>query len=137
MTEWNASGYSRIAQLQERMAAEALGLLKLKGRERILDIGCGNGKVTAQIASRIPKGSVVGIDPSSDMIAFARNQFPTAEYPNLHLEVADARSLPFRDEFDLVASFNALHWIPDQDAALGSIRHTLKPDGMAQLRLVP
>jgi len=137
MTEWNASGYSRIAQLQERMAAEALGLLKLKGRERILDIGCGNGKVTAQIASRIPKGSVVGIDPSSDMIAFASNQFPAATHPNLHFEVADARSLPFRDKFDLVVSFNALHWIPDQDGALRSIRMAMKPDSVAQLRLVP
>ena len=137
MTEWNASGYSRIAQLQEKMAAEALGLLKLKGTERILDVGCGNGKVTAQIASRVPEGAVVGIDPSSEMIAFASSQFPFAMHTNLQFEVSDGRSLRFRDEFDLVVSFNALHWIPDQDAALRSIRMAMKPDSVAQLRLVP
>jgi trans-aconitate 2-methyltransferase len=137
MTEWNASGYSRIAQLQERMAAEALRLLKLNGTERVLDIGCGNGNVTAQISSRVPEGAAVGIDPSSEMIAFASSQFPSATHTNLQFEVGDARSLRFRDEFDLVVSFNALHWIPDQNAALRSLRSTLKPDGMAQLRLVP
>jgi len=50
MTEWNAAGYGRIAHLQERMAAD-LGLLNLEGSERVLDVGCGNGKVTARIAS--------------------------------------------------------------------------------------
>jgi trans-aconitate 2-methyltransferase len=137
MTEWNASGYARIAQLQEAMAAEALSLLNLKGSERVLDVGCGNGRVTAQIATRVPDGSVVGIDPSADMIAFAASQYLSATYPNLSFETGDARSLPFRDEFDLVVSFNALHWIPDQDTALRSIRQTLKPESTAQLRLVP
>jgi trans-aconitate 2-methyltransferase len=137
MTEWNASGYSGIAQLQERMAAEALGLLKLTGTERVLDVGCGNGKVSAQIATRVNRGSVVGIDPSSEMIAFASSQFPSATHTNLQFEVGDARRLPFRDEFDLVVSFNALHWIPDQDAALSSIHRAMKPDSVAQLRLVP
>jgi len=137
MTEWNASDYSRIAQLQEAMAAEALSLLHLKGTERILDVGCGNGRVTAQIATHVPEGSVVGIDPSADMIAFAASKYPSAAYPNLRFESDDARSLPFRDEFDLVVSFNALHWIPDQDTALRSIRQTMKPASATQLRLVP
>ncbi len=137
MTEWNAPGYARIAQLQEVMAAEALALLKLNGAERVLDVGCGNGKVTAQIATRVPRGAVVGIDPSSEMIAFASNQFASTTYPNLRFQTGDARNLPFCDEFDLVASFNALHWIPDQDTALRSIRRTMTPNGVAQLRLVP
>jgi trans-aconitate 2-methyltransferase len=51
--------------------------------------------------------------------------------------VADARLLPFKNEFNLVVSFNALHWIPDQDAALHSIRSAMIFDGRAQLRLVP
>jgi trans-aconitate 2-methyltransferase len=51
--------------------------------------------------------------------------------------VADARRLPYRDEFDLVVSFNALHWVPEQDAALASIRAALKPRGRALLRMVP
>jgi len=59
MTEWNAAGYARIGGLQEAMAAEVLSLLELKGAERVLDLGCGSGKVTAEIAARVHKGTVV------------------------------------------------------------------------------
>ncbi len=137
MTEWNAADYSRIGQLQEHMAAEAMGLLHLTGAERVLDIGCGNGKVTARIAAAVPQGSVIGVDASQDMIDFASRQYGPSAYSNLRFERADARSLPFHEEFNLVVSFNALHWIPDQDVALRSIRTTMKPNGRAQLRMVP
>ena len=137
MTEWNAPGYARIGGLQEAMAAEVLGLLELTGNERVLDLGCGNGKVTAEIAARVPDGLVVGVDASSEMIAFATTHFPPDAHPNLRFEICDIRRLPFREEFDLVVSFNALHWLPDQEEALRAIRSAMKPDGLAQLRLVP
>jgi trans-aconitate 2-methyltransferase len=137
MTEWNAPGYSRIATLQEVMAAEVLLLLRLKGTERVLDLGCGNGKITAEIAARVPEGSVVGIDASAHMIAFASEQYASATHPNLRFEASDIRHLPFREEFDLVVSFNALHWIPEQAEALRSILSAMKPGALAQLRLVP
>ena len=136
MTEWNAADYSRHSSLQEAMAQEVLALLDLKDSKRILDVGCGDGKITAEIAARSPQGSVVGVDPSRDMIAFAQSHFGPATRPNLRFEVADARSLTFKQEFDLVVSFNALHWIPEQDAALASIHSALISDGRAQLRLV-
>ena len=137
MTEWNAPGYARIAALQEVMAAEALSLLHLEGRERVLDLGCGNGKITAQIAALVPEGSVVGVDASARMIAFAAEQYSSATHPNLQFETSDICRLSFHEVFDLVVSFNALHWIPEQDAALRSIRSAMKPGAMAQLRLVP
>jgi trans-aconitate 2-methyltransferase len=137
MTEWNAPGYARIAGLQQAMASEALSLLRLQGTERVLDLGCGNGKITAQIAARVPKGSVVGVDASAQMIAFAAEQYARATHPNLHFETCDIRHLPFRGEFDLVVSFNALHWIAEQDEALRSIRSAMKAGAIAQLRLVP
>jgi trans-aconitate 2-methyltransferase len=133
MTEWNAPGYARIATLQESMAAEVLGLLVLNGNDRVLDLGCGNGKVTAEIAIRLPQGFVVGIDASSQMVAFASANFIR---PNLRFETCDIRALPFQKEFDLVVSFNALHWIPDQQTALRGIHSALKRNGKAQLRLV-
>jgi trans-aconitate 2-methyltransferase len=134
MTEWNAPGYARVAQLQEAMAAEVLSLLHLQGTERVLDLGCGSGKVTAEIAARVHQGTVVGVDSSAEMIAFASAHF---RRPHLRFETGDVRRLMFRQEFDLVVSFNALHWIPEQEEALRSIRSALKPDGLAQLRLVP
>jgi trans-aconitate 2-methyltransferase len=135
MTEWNASEYARISTLQAAMASEVLALLDLKGTERVLDVSCGNGKTTAEIAARLPQGSVLGVDASADMIAFAATH--GAVHPNLQFAVADARQLPYQGEFDLVVSFNALHWIPQQDLALRSIHSALKRDGVAQLRLVP
>jgi len=137
MTEWDAGEYARRSGLQEAMAKEVLALLDLEGSERVLDIGCGNGKITAEIAARLPRGSVVGVDSSRDMIAFASRQFGPEARPNLRFEVADARKPPFREEFHLVVSFNALHWITDQDKALRSIHAALRPDGLTILRLVP
>ncbi len=137
MTEWDAPGYEKIAELQAAMAAEALSLLNLEGTERILDLGCGSGKITAEIARRVPKGDVIGVDSSSDMIAFASKNLDPASQPNLHYETADIRRLTFCEEFDLIVSFNALHWIPEQEEALRSIRSAMKPGGSAQLRLVP
>ena len=137
MTEWNAPAYACIAGLQEAMAAEVLALLKLKGSEKVLDLGCGNGNVTAEIAARVPDGLVVGVDASTDMISFAASHYSPSAHPNLHFETCDNRRISLREKFDLVVSFNALHWIPDQDEALRAIRSALKSDGLAQLRLVP
>jgi trans-aconitate 2-methyltransferase len=134
MTEWNATEYVRQSSLQQAMAAEVLALLTLTGNERVLDVGCGDGRVTAEIAARLPHGSVVGVDPSREMIAFASTHF--GQRPNLRFAEGDARSLPFQGEFDLVVSFNALHWVPEQGIALRAIRAALRPGGRAQLRMV-
>ena len=137
MTEWNASAYAQISALQASMAEEVLLLLDLKGTERVLDIGCGNGKTTSEIAARVPHGAVVGVDASAAMVAFAAAHNDPALHPNLQFAVADARHLPYQSEFDLVVSFNALHWIPEQAQALQSIRSAVTPAGRVQLRLVP
>jgi trans-aconitate 2-methyltransferase len=137
MTEWSASGYNRISTLQQMLAEKEIRRLDLAGGERILDIGCGDGKVTAELAALVPRGSVLGVDPSHNMIDFASRHFGPAERANLRFEVADARRLPYRSEFDLVVSFNALHWVPEQEEALHCIRDALKPGGRALLRLVP
>jgi trans-aconitate 2-methyltransferase len=137
MTEWDAAEYSRRSGLQEAMAQEVLALLDLEGSERVLDVGCGDGKITAQVATRVARGEVLGVDASQDMITFAASHFGAAVRPNLRFEVADARRLPFKNEFDLVISFNALHWVPEQEGALRSIRSAMRSDGRALLRLVP
>jgi trans-aconitate 2-methyltransferase len=135
MTEWNAAEYAQISQLQAAMAEEVLALLDLAGATRVLDVGCGNGKITTEIAARL-EGTIVGVDSSAEMIAFAMQHLPPSVL-NARFEVADARSLPFTEIFDLVVSFNALHWIPDQQAPLRSICNAARHGGRAQLRLVP
>ena len=98
MTEWDDTNYARRSALQEAMAAQVLALLEFTGRERVLDLGCGDGRITAAIAARLPHGSILGVDSSRDMIRFASAH---ASRPNLKFEVASAAELPFRAEFDL------------------------------------
>lgn len=135
--EWDARQYASISALQAAMAAEVLALLKLQGSEDVLDVGCGDGKITAQIASRVPRGTVTGIDASRQMIEFASSHFAPDGWPNLKFQVADAREIGFSNRFDVVVSLNALHWVPDQESALRAIAQALRLGGIAQLRLVP
>ncbi len=99
MYEWDPEDYHRSSTGQQRMAMELLSGVQLSGDERILDIGCGDGKITAYIAGLVPHGSALGIDQSTDMIAFARRAFPMEEYPNLSFQMGDASRLNFREEF--------------------------------------
>jgi trans-aconitate 2-methyltransferase len=137
MTEWDAKAYSERNALQKWLADSHLAQLELDGTERVLDVGCGDGKVTAEIARRLKTGSVLAIDPSTRMIAFAQAHFARLEYPNLVFAVGDATALTYRREFDLIISFNALHWVRDQGAALRAIRAALRPTGRAFLEFVP
>jgi trans-aconitate 2-methyltransferase len=137
MTEWDATGYSEVSSLQRWLADQHLAMLELDGTERVLDIGCGDGRITAEIARRLESGSVLGIDPSTHMIDFAKAHFAEPAYPNLAFALGDATALPYRGEFDVVVSFNALHWVLDQRAALRGIRAALQPAGRAFLEFVP
>jgi trans-aconitate 2-methyltransferase len=133
---WSGADYARHSSLQAAMADEVLSTLPLQGDEQLLDVGCGDGKLSARIAAQLPRGAVLGVDASADMVAFARREFEAAAWPNLHFEVVDARRLHFDAHFDRVVSFNALHWVPQQAEALRGIRAALKPQGRAHLRLV-
>ncbi len=94
-----------------------------------MDIGCGDGKITAKIAALAPEGQVLGIDSSQDMIDFAQDRFPPSQHPNLQFELGDALSLDFDQEFDLVISFACLHWIRDHLTVLRGARRSLRPGG--------
>ena len=124
MTEWNASEYARISALQAAMAREVLSLLELKGTEQVLDIGCGNGKTTAEIAARLPHGSVVGVDASADMIAFGRARSGLSE-SSIRRGRRAAIALPARVRSRRFIQCAAL------DSATGpgpGLIHTLRPE---------
>jgi len=101
----------------------------------VLDIGCGDGKVTAEIACSLPKGGVTGVDSSPEMIRFACDHFPRSEYRNLSFIQADARALPFSEVFDVVFSNAALHWIPDHKPVLAGIATSLRPNGKLLIQM--
>ena len=126
---WDAVDYAKSSPAQKQWARELIQKINLSGRERVLDIGCGDGTVTAAIAECLPEGSVLGIDRSPDMIRFARKEFPPDEYPNLSFAKGDAQTLGFSGEFDLVFSNAALHWVYDHGPVLAGIARALASGG--------
>lgn len=126
---WNAADYNRNSPAQQLWAQELIRTIRLSECDRVLDIGCGDGKVTAAIAASVPKGSVTGIDSSSDMIRFARDHFPHSIHNNLSFIQMDAGHLEFCEEFDVVFSNAALHWISDHKPLLRGIARSLCPGG--------
>jgi trans-aconitate 2-methyltransferase len=126
---WNAQDYAKNSQNQFQWAQELIPKLKLQGNETLLDIGCGDGKITAELERCLSKGRVVGIDSSEKMIDLAKRAFPQKDYPNLCFQIMDARKLTFESEFDIVFSNAALHWIVDQKAVLEGVQRSLKPGG--------
>lgn len=129
MHEWNPEDYKENSSNQYTWAQDLISQLDLKGNEKILDIGCGDGKITAEIASSVTKGAVLGIDNSKEMIEFSQKKFPPSDYPNLTFQEGDAKLLNFDNEFDWVVSFSCLHWVLDHKPVIEGIKKSLKSSG--------
>ncbi len=134
MADWDGAGYEHLSGLQRAMATASLEPVVVAGTERVLDVGCGDGYITRLIASRVPQGSVLGVDPSPRMIEVAR----TADdrLTNVSFQVGDVTTMTFEPSFDLVVSFNALHWVTSQQIAYRNIAAALKPSGRALIQFV-
>lgn len=132
---WNAKDYAKHSSAQQEWARELIVKLDLKGNEHVLDIGCGDGKITAEIAGYVPDGGVVGIDSSEEMIELARESFVNDKNPHLSFQVCDAGDLPFQDQFDVIFSNATLHWIRDHKPVLAGIERGLKPGGRILLQM--
>ncbi|WP_111765605.1 class I SAM-dependent methyltransferase [Nakamurella deserti] len=135
MVDWDGAGYEKVSDLQRTLASRSLEHLVVRGDEDCLDVGCGDGYLTRLLAMRLPEGSVLGVDASPRMIEAARRAaVPAGAY--VSFELGDASALRFDTEFDLVTSFNALHWVVDQHTALSGIARALVPEGRALLQQV-
>ena len=135
MTDWDGEAYARLSALQRSMIGEAMTGLEFGRADRILDIGCGDGFLTAAIAAMAPDGVVVGADPSHRMVDAAHASIAPRESGPWFV-VADVRALPFGESFDAAVSFNALHWVPQQDLAWRQIAAVLRPGGSVTVQLV-
>ncbi len=133
--DWDGRRYDEVNGLQRWVADQALATLALDGSERVLDVGCGDGRVTAELAARVPRGSVLGVDPSPRMLEVAAGRV-RPDVPNLAFAPGAAETLSYDAEFDVVVSFNALHWVADLGLALQRIRAALVAGGAAYLQLV-
>ena len=129
LAKWNAADYAANSTVQQTWARELIAKLNLRGDEHILDVGCGDGKVTAEIAKAVPCGSATGVDASPQMIEFAQKKFPVRKNPNLEFRVMDAREIKFAKQFDFIFSNAALHWVDDHQAILRGAAAILKSGG--------
>ena len=120
--KWDAGLYDAKHAFVWEKAKGVVELLAAKSGERILDLGCGTGTLTAEIAAS--GAELLGVDRSAEMIAEARRKFP-----KLRFEVHDARSLTFSREFDAVFSNAALHWIPEAERVVAGVARALRPGG--------
>jgi trans-aconitate 2-methyltransferase len=126
--EWDARTYDLIADPMTRWGAAVLGRLPLDGTERVLDAGCGSGRVTELLAERLPGGRVVALDASSAMIEAARERLARFG-ERVDYVVADlGRPLPL-DPVDAVLSTATFHWVPDHDALFRNLAAVIRPGG--------
>jgi trans-aconitate 2-methyltransferase len=126
-TEWDAATYDRISDPQARWGAGVLDRLPLDGDERVLDAGCGSGRVTALLLDRVPRGSVVALDSSETMLEQARKNLgrdPRVEFVRADLAV---RPLPVEGTVDAVFSNATFHWVADHDALFANLAAVMRP----------
>jgi len=125
MHVWDATDYRANSSAQLALARDFMRRIAIPPEARVLDVGCGDGKVTALIEA----ASVTGCDRSAEMVELARR-----EHPECTFVVADARELPFAAAFDVVVSFTALHWVVERHVdALAGMRRALVPGGRVAL----
>jgi len=123
--DWDAASYQRVSVPHEEWALSILDRLELAGDERVLDAGCGSGRVTALLIERLPEGSVVAVDGSPSMVEEVRSVLR----PQDEALVSDLTELRLDKPVDVVFSSAVFHWVLDHDALFRTLRGTLKPGG--------
>lgn len=131
---WNslalAKMYFHNSETQRQWAWELLGKYRFNGDERILDFGCGDGKVTSELSRLVSEGSVVGVDISSDMLHIAKMRFPPFAYSNLSFSQTVPKSI-----FDVITSFSVFQFIADPVDNLKTLKTSLIPNGKLLLSI--
>src|SRR5437899_2879905 len=144
--DWDAASYDRISEPQTRWGGAVASWLELGGDERVLDAGCGTGRVTEAVLARLPHGRVIALDGSAAMVAAARSRLAGAGAPSeapadanrgpaertgarLAPLVADLRDpLPLAPgSLDAVISTATFHWLPNHDALFHRLARILRP----------
>ena len=122
--EFDAKKYKKASAHQRQWGRKLIGDLNLTGSERILDLGCGDGGITAELAELVADGFVLGIDASEGMIESAHKA------GNLRFDLMDIDAINFEDEFNIVFSNATLHWVKDHSRLLANLYKSLKAEGI-------
>lgn len=124
--DWDAATYDRVSgDAQLLWALEQLERLPLEGDEVVLDAGCGSGRVTAELAKRVPRGRVYGVDQAPSMVEHARQ----ALGDSATILEQELTQLDLPELVDVIFSNATFHWIKDHDALFAALSRALKPGG--------
>jgi trans-aconitate 2-methyltransferase len=132
-TAWDPEIYSNHSHFQYQEAMQLIHDHPFRGDEKILDIGCGDGRLSEYIATQVPRGQVVAIDSSSEMIAYAQKNYSRA---NLTFHELSAEEIRYKEEFDIIFSSFCLHWVEDKQQIFNLIYHSLKANGQLLCAMV-
>jgi trans-aconitate 2-methyltransferase len=138
--DWDAERYHRLSEPQFAWGRQVLRRLAPKAGERILDLGCGTGRLTAELVGAMGEGHVVAVDRSEAMLSQAaaeqvwqhrgsRLHDAAKDIRQVHLVRADAARLPFAGVFDAVFSTATFHWVRDHESLFASVYQALSPGG--------
>ena len=120
LQRWSASDFAKNGRFMQDMAGPIFALLAPKPGERILDLGCGDGTLTAEI--KAAGADVLGVDISEELLAVARMK-------GLTVTKTDAHALDYVQEFDTVFSNAALHWMQAPELVIDGVARALQPRG--------
>jgi trans-aconitate 2-methyltransferase len=132
-TRWDAGTYDRTSQPQQAWATEVLARLTARGiapDASVLDVGCGTGRVTEALLALVPRGHVLAIDASAEMVELARNRL--GERATVWRE--DALELELKVPVDAVVSTAALHWVRDHERLWARLAQALRGDGVLEVQ---
>ena len=133
----DAKHYKENSSVQYKLAEDVFELHAFRSDEVILDVGCGDGKITKRLAEKVPQGSVEGVDPSLAMITCAKEVYPQDEFPNLKFSMGAAETFQADKKYDLITAFCSLHWVHGQEAALRHMTEALKENGKLLILTFP
>ncbi len=131
---WNAKLYRENSiKLQKNTALELIRRIssKIKDDDYILDIGCGDGKITVEIAQYVSNGFIEAIDLSDSMIALAQSEYQ--DTTNIKFSIMNAENLSFDKEFDWIMSFFCIQWVRNKEKTFKKIAELLLPTGKMAL----
>jgi trans-aconitate methyltransferase len=126
--EWDATAYDKLSDPQFSWGMKLIGKLALRGDETVLDAGCGSGRLTEELLKRLPKGRVVALDLSANMLQTAEERLSWAGERVL-FQRGDLSNFQLAEPVDGIFSNAAFHWVPDHDSMFPSLFRALKPGG--------
>lgn len=130
---WDAERYDSTHSPQIDAGKELIALADVRADDLILDIGCGTGTLTFELACIAHKGKVVGVDPSNEMLDRARDK--CSSLSNISLFNIPAQAIDFKNEFDVVFSNSAFQWIKEQEDVVVRVYDALKSRGRIAVQM--